>query len=93
MDNAILIISKGKLRQRVHLSHPKGSVAKSEVELEFLTLKAGWLTWEMQGRRYWVAGRGGGELRIPALVRFPLRESLRGGSLEAGEAGKRMDVI
>lgn len=38
MGNAI--VSRGKLRQRVHLSHPKGSVAKSEMELEFPSLRS-----------------------------------------------------
>lgn len=38
MVNAILTISKGKLRQS-YLSCPKGSVAKSEMELEILFLR------------------------------------------------------
>lgn len=40
MVNAILIVPKGEVGKRVHLSLPKGSVAKSELELEFLSLKA-----------------------------------------------------
>lgn len=40
-----------------------------------------------------MVGRGGGELRIFVLVRFFFRDSFRGGFLEVGEVGKRMDVI